>query len=154
MEIGFLAKRKSSSRGIQIFVLICEFTRISVADGGVFSLGRIDFELWVNICPLGFTMDLWLKLTEWLKWMLRTPLNKWTSYPQSLLSMAGSKVPLSGENNPEESFITSSSLGSRLYYVRLFPALEKVCGASLLEGRHIFHIDLPSWPPWSLLLDN
>lgn len=45
MEIGFLAKQNSSSRGIQIFLLICEFTRISVADGGIFLLGRIDLEL-------------------------------------------------------------------------------------------------------------
>lgn len=45
MEIGFLAKWNSSSRGIQIFLLICEFTRISVADGGVSSLGRIGLEL-------------------------------------------------------------------------------------------------------------
>lgn len=45
MEIGFLAKWNSSSRGIQIFLLICEFTKISVVDGGVSSLGRIGLEL-------------------------------------------------------------------------------------------------------------
>lgn len=45
MEIGFLAKWNSLSRDIQIFLLICEFTRISLADGGISSLGRIGLEL-------------------------------------------------------------------------------------------------------------